>query len=175
MACIITHNVDNVQVMASILKWVHPHTTMRAVRFGISVSSIVICTNRKWSSCQKNFLVSHCIMLGNSLTKILNQIGQNLVGGTLGRVTHKSATWLIFIVEIDTVEVVLINVLENSLDLILIHSSAWEWESSTTNAKEHFYIWTFLSQFLEAKLQVFWIWCRELRSQTINIIGIVIV
>ena len=114
-------------------------------------------------------------MICKSLTEILDQIGQNLVSATFWRISNKLASWLILIVEIDTVEVILINVLENALDLVLSHSIAREWEGSTSNTEEHFHFWTFLSQIFEAKFQVCWIRGRELCSQTISILSVKVI
>jgi len=114
-------------------------------------------------------------MISKSFTEILNQFGQNLVSFTFWRISDKLASWLILIVKIDTVEVILINVLENAFDLVLSHSSSRELVGSTSNTEKHFHIWTFLSQSVEAKLKGFWITSRELSSQTISIFGVIIV
>lgn len=45
VASIVTHDVDEVEVVTSSLQWVHPHATVGASRLGIFVFSVIVSAN----------------------------------------------------------------------------------------------------------------------------------
>lgn len=148
VASIVTHDVDEVEVVTSSLQWIHPHATVGASRLGIFVFSVIVGANGEWSSSEEDFLVPIGIVRFNGITKVLDQIGQDCIGLASWHSSLELAPWLILVVEVNTIKTVLIDVLENALNLVLRHSGAWERESGTANTEDHLRIGILLSKFL---------------------------
>lgn len=144
---IIAHNVEDIEMMTGSLQWVHPHTTVGALRLGIGVLTVVVSSNREWSGRKKDLLVSRSIVCFQGIAEVFNQVSEHLVSGAYWTHTLKLAPWLILVVEIDTIKIILIDEFENALDLVLRHSGAWEWESGTADTQKQLSVWALLSKF----------------------------
>lgn len=161
-------------MVAGCLQWVHPHAIVGALRLGVFVFAVVIRANRKWCGSEQNLLVFLSIVLLYRISEIFDQVGQDSISFAFWQAARHLAARVVFVVEVDAVEVVLVDVVENTLNLVFRHSTTREWEGGTADAQDHLHVWIFFFQFLHTKFQSLWIWSRELEAETVCIVGVVL-